>query len=196
MSPTAKRALFQTPSRTAKRTKTMTTRRAATRIPKSLMPEMKQFIPGIALIATSTNAAWGSIPTSLTQGDNSANFDGSKFRIARIRVMYDFSTLVGSATEGVRISVVIPKDPTAGMSFPANAHTPWDTTSQTVLHEILLPRDLATSAGTFDVTGPINCELNSTGTTPLRNDVNVVAQSAFQGAPLTSCVSYAVWFTG
>jgi len=195
MSPTAKRALFQTPSRSSKRTKTMTARRGATRIPKSLMPEMKQTVAA-TLTTNTSNYAYSSIPLDLAQGDTSKNFDGAKFRIARIRVMYDFLGVTGFLAEGVRVSVIIPKDPTFIPVGPVTTHSPWGTDEYTVLYDALLPADSATSAGTFDVTGPINCEMNSTGTASLRNNVYVFVQSVGNGSSLKSDFSYSVWFTG
>jgi len=195
MSPTAKRALFQTPSRSSKRTKTMTTRRAATRIPKSLMPEMKQKV-ALVLTNSTTNYAYSSIPIDLNQGDAGSEFIGTKFRIARIRVMYDFSGLIGTLTEAVRISVIIPKDPSVAPVGTVSSKVPWDNLEQTVLHSMLLPPDLSTSAGTFDVTGPINVEMSHSGGIALRNNVHIIVQSVNQGIALKSDVSYAVWFTG
>jgi len=129
----------------------------------------------------------------MSQGDSSEQFIGSKFRLMRLRVNYDWSAL--TLIEAVRISVVIPKDPTTAPVL-SSASRQWDTTAFTVLHDMLLPKDPAVAAGTFDVTGPINCEMNSTGTSPLRNNVYIYVHSGTNGAALATDVTYSCWFTG
>jgi len=191
MSPTAKRALFQTPTRRSKRAKT-TTMKTVMKVPKSMQPEMKQFIAG-NLASAAGNSAYSSIPGDMTQGDASTQFDGSKFRVARLRVNYNWSGV--TLSDAVRVSVVIPKDPT---TVPAlvQSRDQWDTTTYTVLHDMLLSRDPSQAAGTFDVTGPINVEMNSGGTAALRNNIYIYVHSTGQGSALAFDMSYSVWFTG
>jgi len=192
MSPSVKRALFQTPTRRSKRVKTSTSMKTVMKVPKSMIPETKQYIAS-ALAFSSSNYSYSSIPTDMSQGDSSEQFIGSKFRLMRLRVNYDWSAL--TLIEAVRISVVIPKDPTTAPVL-SSASRQWDTTAFTVLHDMLLPKDPAVAAGTFDVTGPINCEMNSTGTSPLRNNVYIYVHSGTNGAALATDVTYSCWFTG
>jgi len=193
MSPTAKRALFQSPVRRSKRAKTSTTMKTAMRVPKSMQPEMKHFLTNALQVGVG-DVAQASIPLQMSQGDDSTQFDGSKFRIARIRVNYDWSDL--TLTEGVRLSVVIPKNVASGPGPLTAAKNQWDTSEYTILYDMLLPPDLATSAGTFDVTGPINVQMTADGTSVIRNNVYIYAHSAANGANLFPRISYSCWFTG
>lgn len=192
-STTVKRSLFQTPTRASKRSKTSksSTKSTTMKIPRSLMPETKQYVSSILSSAT-TNYAYASIPSSISQGDDGNDFIGSKFRISRIRVNYDFSQL--SLTSGVRVSVVIPKDPS---TYPILTSTiqQWDTQTYTVLHDMILPDSPDTATGTFDVTGPINVHMSSAGSTPLRNNVYLFVYSTGNGSALQTDFSYSVWFT-
>lgn len=189
----AKRSLFTTPTRTPKRRRTASSKKSTTmKIPRSLLPETKQFIQTNSMSSV-TNGAYQSIPGAMTQGDLGDDYTGSKFRIKRLRVYYDFTQL--TLTDAVRISVVIPK--VAGsLGLPLVNVDPWDTDSYTVLHDMLLPDAQECLAGTFDVTGPINVELNKTGL-PTRNDIFVVAVSAGSGAAIANIgvMRYCLWFT-
>lgn len=187
----AKRALFTTPSRsTPKRRRITPQTRQVMRIPRSLLPETKQFIRSI--LTGTTNTAYSSIYQDMSQGDDGTQFVGTKFRMLRLRVMYDFSQL--SLTEGVRMSVVIPKNPSVVPSL-LSAITPWDTQQYTVLFDRIVGDDTSLVTGTFDVKGPITLEGDSSGFTPLRNNVIVYFQSASSGANLASKVNYQMWFT-
>jgi len=195
MSPTAKRALFQTPTRSNKRSKTLKARGMAvgsSKIPRSLLPETKQHI-GINLSTALTNSAYTALAEDMTQGTASDDFVGSKFRMMRLRVNYDWGDL--TLTDAVRLSVVIPKDPTTNPGI-ASAIAHWDTNTYTVLHDMLLPRDESLSAGTFDIKGPVNIEMNTAGTAVLRNNIHIYAYSTGNGSGLASDISYSLWFTG
>lgn len=189
----AKRALFTTPSRSNKRRKT-TKKSAPMRIPKSLLPEMKQFTKDG--LSASTNYAYSSIYSDMTQGDDADDFIGSKFTLKRLRVIYDYSDLAASLSEGVRISVVIPKNPSS-LPTLTNHIKVWDTQQFTVLFDRILPKDASMLAGTFDVTGPIHMEGINTGTTPLRNNVHIYVHSANNGSNIGNVVrvSYQMWYT-
>lgn len=188
-----RRALFQTPQRPTKRRR-MTKKKAPMRIPKSMLPEMKQYTT--TGLSASTNYAYLSLYGSMTQGDGSDQFVGSKFTLKRFRFMYDYSDLSATLTEGVRISVVIPKDPSITPTITDHID-PWDTQNYTVLYDSVLPKDPSCLAGTFDVTGPIHMQGSSGGTSPLRNAVHLYVHSAGLGSTLASpsrCSS-SVWFT-
>lgn len=185
-----KRSLFQTPQRVTKRRRT-TKRTQRMKIPKFLLPETKQYIQS-ALTLSNASAAFSNICTDITQGNDADQFIGSKYRITRLRVNYDFSQV--SLSEAVRISVLIPKN---ASSIPVlfSARDQWDTNLYTVLHDMILPDSPDTASGTFDVTGPINVEMDNDGTTPVRNSVYVYVYSAGNGLVLRADFSYAFWFT-
>lgn len=187
MSPVAKRALFTTPSRSAKRVKRTKT---VMKIPRSLLPETKNYIG--TLTNTATSSAYSSIPLDMTQGDDGSQFLGQKFRMTRLRVNYDFSQLPFS--EAVRVTVLIPKDPTTTPSI-LNAASQWDTSVYTVLHDMILPDAPEALAGTFDVVGPINVDMNSAGTSVLRNNIWIYCFSASAGTAMAPKVLYQLWFT-
>lgn len=190
-----RRALFTTPARPTKRRRTTPARRQAPmRIPKSLMPEMKQYYRN-TLVTNGTSYAYSEIPLDMAQGDTSQNFDGAKFRIHRIRVNYDFSQ--ASLSGGVRMMLIIPKDvsfnPTALIS---SARDQIDTNLHTVLFDRLVSDDLMTAAGTFDWKGPLNVEMNVSGTAAQRNNVFLYVYGNNAGLALRDDFSYSVWFTG
>jgi len=191
-----KRNLFTTPSR-AKRQKTMgtvTCKSAPMKIPKSLLPETKQFTSSVVNEATGTDTCSDRIPIRMNQGNDSDQFIGSKFRIQRVRVHYDFTGL--SLSRGHRIMLVIPKDPTGG-SFPisSNVTNQVDTDEWTVLHDQLMSNDMGLRSGTFDWSGPLNVEMNKTGSTPVRNNLMLCAFSAGNGVAMSARMGYSVWFT-
>lgn len=192
--PTAKRSLFQTPVRSRKRQRTMGKKQRTTmKIPKSLLPETKMY-SRVNLSNIALNAAFSSIPQDLTQGDNSDNFVGSKFRIQRIRVWYDFSQI--SLSSGLRVVAVIPKDPSAApVSVVTTSTTPINTREFTVLHDMLLPDSVDTASGTFDITGPINVEMNNTGTSVFKNNLWLFVWAATTNTQLQDSFSYQVWYT-
>lgn len=160
------------------------------KIPRSLLPETKNYIGSLS--NNTTSSAYSSIPGDMSQGDDGSQFIGQKFRMTRLRVHYDFSQLPFS--EACRVSVLIPKDPTTTPTG-LNAVSQWDTSVYTVLHDMLLPDSPETLAGTFDVVGPINVEMNSLGTGTLRNNIWIYAHSASAGAAMAPKVTYQVWFT-
>lgn len=186
----AKRSLFNTPSRATKRRKASNA--TAMRIPRSLMPETRQFTQSAT---TGSFASYTSsvIPQDMMQGDGGSQFTGSKFRMTRLRVHYDYSNL--TLTSGVRIIVYIPKDPSGGPLPIVNSTTPINTRQTTVLYDRLLPDDPSMLAGTFDVMGPINVEMNEAGTAALKNNITLVVLSNGSGPALRNATSYAVWFT-
>jgi hypothetical protein len=126
----------------------------------------------------------------MAQGDSAGEFIGAKFRLTRLRVYYDLSHI--SFSRGIRISVLIPKK--AGTTPPGFTIDSWDTNLFTVLYDMLLPNDPSVLSGTFDVTGPINIELDGAGVNILRNDILIVFTSS-NGATVQSNVSYTVWYT-
>lgn len=188
----AKRALFQTPTRSSKRRKT-SSKKPTMRIPKSLLPETKQYVRN-SLTSSTTNEGYSSIAKDMSQGSTGDDFIGSKFRVQRIRVNYDIQSSV-TLTEGVRITVLIPKRAGFPPVLSPRANSQWDTHVFTVLHDLLLPDDPSTRTGTFDVVGPINVETNSADSIVMRNDIHILAHSAGAGADLASTISYAVWYT-
>lgn len=186
--PPTKRSLFQTPQRPSKRARTSKNSRTM-RIPRSLLPEVKQDIVS-ALTTNSTNYAYSQISAAIGQGDASGERIGNKIRILRMRFNYDFSQL--SLTGGVRILVTIPKDPSipfVGIGVIGQTYS----ATTTVLHDLLLPDDPSVLAGTFDVVGPINVEYN--GSTVFRNNVNITVESPGNGANLKNAISYTTWYT-
>lgn len=192
--PTAKRSLFQTPVRSRKRQRTMGKKQRTTmKIPKSLLPETKMFFQN-TLNNIALNSAFTSVPQDLTQGDDGEDFTGSKFRVQRLRVFYDFSQVaLGS---GVRVAVVIPKDPTiAPITLFSSTISPINSREFTVLHDMLLPDSPDTAAGTFDITGPINVEMNNAGAAVYKNNIWIYVYSVATNTQLRDSFSYQVWFT-
>ena len=191
-----KRNLFTTPSR-VKRQKTtgaMTRKSTTMQIPKSLLPETKQYILGFEITQSTVNSTWSSIPTDMFQGDDASQFIGSKFRIQRIRVHYDYTGL--AMDRGFRMMLVIPKDPSLTAPVPIGSEfDEVDTDQYTVLHDQLMSNDSSLRAGTFDWTGPLNVEMNKSGVTPLRNNVFLYIYSTGAGGLVQFRTKYAVWFT-
>lgn len=164
------------------------------KIPRSLLPELKQFARA-GLANTTTNYAWASIYTDMIQGDASNQFLGRGFRLKRLRIFYDYSQL--ALSEGVRISVVIPKA-TFGAVVPLVNHIdPYNPNQSTVLFDRILPDAAEVLAGTFDVIGPINVEGDTTGVNVRRNDVQIYVHSASNGTNIGSTVNiaYQMWYT-
>lgn len=191
----ARRALFVTPVRPTKRRRLAPPRRRRPppRIPKSMLPEMKNFRSG-TLSTSGSNYAYSSISNTIVQGDDGNDYIGSKYRMHRIRVMYDYSQL--SLTSAVRLMLVITKDPsTTPTAILSSATTPVDPHSYTVLHDMLLPDSPDALAGTFDWTGPLNVEMSQIGGTVLRNNVWLLAYSTSNGTNISSKTSFSVWFT-
>lgn len=144
------------------------------------------------MLVANTNDCYSSIYTYMQQGDAGEHFSGSKFRMLRLRVMYDFSQI--TITSAVRMSVVIPKDPSTAPVL-ASAVNGWDTQQYTVLFDRIVGDAAELLAGTFDVTGPITLEGTNDGITPLRNNVHVYFHSSGNGGAMGIKASIAVWFT-
>jgi len=98
-------------------------------------------------------------------------------------------------TSGVRIVVSIPKDPNGAVFNPSSSILPVNTRQYTVLYDRLLPDDPSMLAGTFDVTGPINVEMNENATAVLKNNISISVYSLNQGTNLRTNTAYAMWFT-
>jgi len=191
----ARRRLFASPASAAKRRRVMT----QTRMPKSMQPELKQFINSSPLSVITTNAAALSIPTTMAQGDAGDQFIGSKFRITRVRVYFDYTDV--TTTSGIRLGLGISKDPsdnsilevgTTGTVLPANMRR------VTMLKEMFLKTDGSNLNGYMEWNGPLNVEMNSTGSAPLKNNLILQANSDGVAASLadTGRTRIEVLFTG
>lgn len=190
----AKRALFTTPARPTKRRRApQRTRKAPMRVPKYLLPETKQFVQTAALTST-TDYAYQFVPEAMTQGDSGAEFIGSKFRMKRMRFFYDFTQL--TLTDAVRITVIIPKFP-GTVNAPTSSVMPHNTNGVAVLFDRLLPDAQECLAGTFDIVGPVNVEMDNTGAVTVRNQIQIYVYSTGQGANLApiSTFRYCIWYT-
>ena len=173
----ARRRLFTSPASSTKRRRVMT----QTRMPKALMPEIKQYTStGVNLLTTGLNTAYRSIPVLMSQGNDGEQFSGSKFRILRVRVYFDYSDV--TTTSGVRLSLGIPKDPsdltilstgTAGTMLPHNMRR------VTMLKETFLKTDGSNLNGYMEWVGPLNVEMSDDGTVPLKN--NLILQINAEG---------------
>lgn len=195
----AKRSLFQTPTRSSKRTRRTTKSQSAlaiskrnARILRALRPETKQY-RAFSLTNGFTNYAESAPSTSITQGTGDNQFIGNKFRISRLRVYYDFSQL--TLTSGVRVVVYMPKASATSALPIASTTTPISTIDHTVLYDMLLPDAPETATGSFDVTGPINVETNAGGSAVWRNDLRIVVWSSGNGVALKDAFSYTFWYT-
>lgn len=188
--PTRRALVFDTPQRTPKRAR-MTPAKRKMQIPKSLLPEMKQYTkPG--LTSTGTNFAESSVLTDLSQADNSNAFIGAKFRAKRLRFNYSFENVTGLS----RVIIYIPKNPSAAFGAVITGPTEIvDTQLYTVLYERFVPADASTISGTLDVPMNIHCELDKFGLTPQRNDIRVFVFNSGGGVARSGQCSYGLWFT-
>lgn len=198
-STSARRALlFDTPMRPTKRSRTTRARRRmSSRVPRSLLPEMKQYQVS-SLSSAVTSFAVSSVPTDLSQGDGGDQFIGNKCRIKRLRVYYDMSLgATGHDGGAVRVMVYIPKRPsTAVTTSPILSSTdPIDNDFYTVLADRIVPTGESVAAGTMDVKMNLPILFNKTGDTVYRNDlrVGIFAKNATSG--LNTNMAYSVWFT-
>jgi len=164
----ARRRLFTTPTSTVKRRKVMT----QTRIPKALQPELKQYVSSANMSTSGLNSAYFSICGIMNQGDDGNDFLGSKMRILRVRVFFDYSDV--ATTSGIRLSLGVPKDPsdilitdtgTSGTVVPHNMRT------VTMLKEMFLKTDGSNLNGYMEWNGPLNCEFVAAGSTPVKNNL-------------------------
>jgi len=188
-----RRRLHVTPS-SSKRRKVMT----QTSIPKSLMPELKQFIRTGAL-SSIFNSAYTSVPVSMGAGTSGVAFLGSKFRIERVRVYYDYSGI--TVTEGIRMALGIPKDPSnlTILETGANSTTlPANMRKVTILKERFLKTDGSDLNGFLEWKGPLNVEMDDAGAVALKNNLIFQVNSANAGSDLAASGVQAieVLFTG
>jgi len=191
----ARRRLFSSPASAAKRRRVMT----QTRMPKSLQPELKQFVSSGNLSVTGTNAAYVSIPNIMTQGDGGDQFSNSKFRIARVRVYFDYSDV--TTVSGIRMSLGIPKDPsnlTITGTFADNTVIPANMRAVTMLKEMFLKTDGSNLNGYMEWLGPLNVEMNSAGSSALKNNLifQINSENAAVNLSQASRTRIEVLFTG
>jgi len=197
---TTRRLPFTTYTPTAKRRRTVaksTSRSLPVR--RYATPEIKQWVSAITLQST-TNGAYTSIPAAMSQGDDGNDFLGSKFRILRVRIYYDYSTL--TPTDSIRMALGVPKDPsntlilttTTGQSqvLPSSYFT------VTMLKEKYLKTDGSDAAGYMEWTGPLNVEKSETGGIVLKNNLIFQVNSSNLGTSLaaSSRTRIEVMFTG
>ena len=190
--PSARRALiFDTPGRPAKRAR-KTTRRM--RIPRSLLPEMKH-APFTSLSSTSTNYSYRDVGSLPTQGDDSDQFVGTRYRLQRLRVNYDFTSL--SPTSAIRILVTkgqSSQTPSLA-SFSSAAGQP-DYDREQVLFDRILSRDDATKAGTFDVRlRNLLMKRYSNGSFIVGDTVYLSVYGVGLGSALSGDFAGTVWYT-
>jgi len=191
----ARRRLFSSPASTSKRRKVMT----QTRIPKAMQPELKQYVTTSSLQTTGTNTAYLSIPLVMNQGNDGDQFLGSKFRIMRIRVYFDYSDV--ATTSGIRMALGIPKDPTGFTIFDTGSSgtvTPANMRVTTMLKEMFLKTDGSNLNGYMEWSGPLNIEMSATGTGVLKNNLIFQVNSDGVGSTLSSFTrtKVEVLFTG
>jgi len=190
-----RRRLFTSPAPSSKRRRVTT----QTRIPKLMQPEIKQWVSFNSMTVSGTNAAIMSIPTFMSQGDGGDQFSGSKFRILRVRVYFDYTDV--ATTSGVRFGLGIPKDPSSsslydisslGTMLPANLR------QVTMLKEMFLKTDGSNLNGYMEWNGPLNVEMNSDGTAPLKNNLmlQIVSENVGTSIGSTTRARVEVLFTG
>ena len=197
---TTRRLPLTTYQPVAKRQRTMVKRTTRTLpLKRNPTPEIKQWISAVNL-TTTLNGAYVTIPTAMSQGDDGNDFIGSKFRVLRVRIYYDYSTV--TVTDSIRMVLGVPKDPsqtailttTTGQSqvLPANYF------ATTILKEKYLKTDGSDHAGYMEWTGPLNVEMNEGGTIPLKNSLIFQVNSSGQGSLLgnSTRTRIEVLFTG
>ena len=190
----ARRRLFSSPASTPKRRKVMT----QTTIPRALQPEVKQYVNAVTMSLATADCAIMSIPSYMNQGNDGDEFVGSKFRILRVRVYFDYSDV--TTTSGIRLALGIPKDPstTTILSTSDVTVTPANMRRTTILKEMFLKTDGSNLNGYMEWKGPLNVEMNDTGTTPLKNNLILQINSDGVGASVaaTARTRVEVLFTG
>jgi len=170
------------------------------RVPKSLLPEMKfRYIQGIPSPLTDTAVL--SISSLIGIGGQSNQRIGSKVRIQRIRVTYDYSHFTPESA--IRMSLVIPKTDSDAPVLTVSCQ-PWDTQFFTVLKDMMIAPSAGSliqenTQGFMDFVGPINVDYSVVGGTGrvLRNNVylSIFAQGfAIEAAAIRS-TSVSVWYT-
>jgi len=167
--------------RSTKRRRVMT----QTKLPKALMPEMKQFVSSVSL-TTGANTAYAVIPTLMASGTDGTQFVGSKFRIMRVRVYYDYTDV--TITKGVRMVFGIPKDPSSAplisTATSTNSILPINLRGGTLLKEKFLKTDNSDLNGYFEWSGPLNVEMSESGTFVFKNALIFQVNSDGVGAAL------------
>lgn len=188
-----RRALFTPSTRSTKRQRTTYGSRATMKIPKSLLPEMKQYIGSLTNGSGSPREV-ERIPESMSQGLDANQFIGSKFTAKRLRVYYDFTGKLPTAA--YRIVLYIPKDPSGAASIPFNSVAPVNTHEVTVLFDRVIPIHSSTCCGTFDVPMNVACEFNTGGTGVRKNNLSLgVFYGDLAGSSMAGSVQYSLWFT-
>jgi len=197
---TTRRLPFTTYTPPAKRQRTMT-RRTTRSLPvrRAAVPEVKQFI-SFSPLTSVTNGAYVSIPGIMTQGDDGQDFIGSKFRILRVRIYYDYSGV--AAGTPIRLGLGVPKDVSTVSLFTTTANLsqilPSNHFNITMLKEKHLKTDSSDRTGIMEWTGPLNVEMDSGGANPLKNNLIFQANSDSNGVALaaTTATRIEVLFTG
>jgi len=185
---TTRRLPFTTYTPSAKRQRTIVKRTTRSLpVQKWATPETKQFItPGN--LDNGLNEARISLPLAMTQGLAGDNFNGSKFRILRVRVYYDYSDL--TPTSAIRMGLGMSKDPSVTSLFstiPGQETTlPANYRSVTMLKEKMLKTDGSDHAGIWEWTGPLNVEMNDAGTLVRKNNLTLQINSESLGASLAA----------
>jgi len=165
----ARRRLFASPSPAAKRRRVMT----QTRLVKLQQPELKQFVSSANLDThVNGNAAHASIPDIMSQGNDGDQFVGSKYRILRVRIYFDYTDV--TLTSGLRLALGIPKNPASTTILDTSAQgtvIPHNMREVTILKEMFLKTDGSNLNGYMEWNGPLNVEMNSVGNVALRNNL-------------------------
>ena len=170
-----------------------------TRIPKAMLPELKQFV-STANLTSGTDEAYVSIPSIMNPGTGGDDFEGSKFRIARVRVYYDYTDV--ASTSGIRMALGMPKVSTATTILPTGATLgtvrPANLRSTTIVKEKFLKTDGSDLNGYMEWTGPLNVEMNGPGNGIFKNNLIFQVNSDGVGASLAdaSRTAIEVLFTG
>jgi len=191
----ARRRLFTSPASAAKRRRVTT----QTRLPKSMQPELKQWVSAVSLTSVGANTATMIIPQAMNQGNDGDQFLGSKFRIMRVRVYFDYTDV--TTTSGIRLALGMPKDindnvimdtGTSGTVIPLNMRR------TTLLKEMFLKTDGSNLNGYMEWLGPLNIEMSDDGNSTLKNNLIVQINSDAVGATIASSARtrIEVLFTG
>lgn len=186
-----KRRLFTTPTK-AKRRKTTTTMR----VPKSLLPETKQYTKTM-LTGSSTDYTFSHVPDDMIQGYFGNEYVGSKFKIQRLKINYDWTAQVSTMTSGIRMVVGICKDPSvAAHDHVTGVTAQIDHRAVTVLAERYFQPTLDDCCGSIDLKLPLNVEMSSTGSNVMKNNVFIIFYCPGKGTALKTLITYSSYFTG
>lgn len=193
--------MYDTPRRPPKRARLsspMAPRRLFTnrarpnyRVPRSLLPEMKQHSSDV-MATFGTDHCYTHVFNAMTQGDSASQFIGNKIRAKRLRVMYDYSTFTSGAA---RIVVTIPKLSTSTLTgVVVDCHTPVPTDLHTVLMDrVINLKSGDLNNGQFDI--KLNMEMIRIGANAYRNDLLIHVFSPGNGAAARVITGYALWYT-